>query len=502
MRSRQLQGCDSRPSTGPYHCYFPPHPPGGKVSHASSPSQISLGVLSPPLTPEDSHHSNKKRSEHVESGPYAYCLQSTSDAAGRGVMPPLSSPSSTPLRPTFTFPTLGNVSNTEFAFRILPRPEAPLLFLPASPPSPLCKRRRAIADVDGEHSCLHKKKRRLRLFLITSRLSPQFSHPATNIVDRGSSKIAVWAKQRALGRNILRKAAILNRIRRQSICALETAGGLGRVFVEQEKEQEQLQLARLTLLYGSHDSATQPIRKEDLGLPEVIETRTGEQIRSGGSSPASSTGSSSPPLDACDINDASEYRSPNDAYAYSSIFSKPPRPAHLPLPPSPLGLSNYDALDLEDEIPDPYAHLDEEYEAAEHEECEVDMSYPLDTPFSFQPTHVDVNVLDPGERVIGDYDQVEEGADAIWPAARQTHSRSTDAELPSSSSPNFTATPNAVAQSHHASSSLSPTSSSPNFAGLCITRDAAGHKFQAKHAIDIEKERERQKALMFMAYGS
>ncbi|OAG03187.1 uncharacterized protein CC84DRAFT_1061139, partial [Paraphaeosphaeria sporulosa] len=142
-----------------------------------------------------------------------------------------------------------------------------LLFLPASPPSPLCKRRRAIADVDGEHSCLHKKKRRLRLFLITSRLSPQFSHPATNIVDRGSSKIAVWAKQRALGRNILRKAAILNRIRRQSICALETAGGLGRVFVEQEKEQEQLQLARLTLLYGSHDSATQPIRKEDLGLP-------------------------------------------------------------------------------------------------------------------------------------------------------------------------------------------------------------------------------------------
>ncbi|KAF2439064.1 hypothetical protein P171DRAFT_343709, partial [Karstenula rhodostoma CBS 690.94] len=142
-----------------------------------------------------------------------------------------------------------------------------LSFLPGSPPSPLCKRRRATADVDGEHSCLHKKKRRLRLFLITSRLSPQFSHPATNIVDRGSSKIAVWAKQRALGRNILRKAAILNCIRRQSIRALETAGGLGRVFVEQEKEQEQLQLARLTLLYGSHDSATHPIRKEDIGMP-------------------------------------------------------------------------------------------------------------------------------------------------------------------------------------------------------------------------------------------
>ncbi|KAF9736543.1 hypothetical protein PMIN06_004825 [Paraphaeosphaeria minitans] len=392
-------------------------------------------------------------------------------------MPPLSSPSSTPSRPTFTFPTLGNTSNTEFTFRILPRPEAPLSFPPGSPPSPPCKRRRATADVDGEHSCLHKKKRRLRLFLITSRLSPQFSHPATNIVDRGSSKIAVWAKQRALGRNILRKAAILNRIRWKSICALEMAGGRGRVFVEQKKEQEQLQLARLALLYGSRDSATQPIRKEDVGLPEVIETRTGEQVRSGGSSPASSTGSSSPPLDTCDVDSASEYRSPNDAYAYSSISSKPPRPAHLPLPPSPLGLSNYDALDLEDEIPDPYAHLDEEYEAAEQEECEADIWYPLEPPFPFQPRHVDVNVLGSEERVIGDYDQVEEGADAIWPAVRQTHSRITDAEPPSSSSPNFTATNTAqiaVARSHNASSSLSPTSSSPNFADSGVTRDAGG----------------------------
>jgi hypothetical protein len=482
MRSRQLQGCDSPLSTGPYYSCFLSHPPGGKVSHAPSPSQDSPSILSPPLTPEDTHHSTKRRGEHVEPGPYGYCPKSTSDAAQRGVMPPSSSISSPSSRPNFTFPTLENLSNTKFAFNnTLPRPETPLSFLPGSPPSPLGKRRRPIADVDSEYSCLHKKKRRLRLFLITSRLSPQFSHPATNIVDRGSSKIAVWAKQRALGRNILRKAAILNRIRRQSIRALETIGGIGRVLVEQDKEQEQLQLARLTLMYGSHNSPTQPMSKEGTSLPEVIQTKNGEQVRSGGPSPASSKGSPTPPLKACDVDSEREYRSPNDAYA--SGFSKPPRPAHLPLPPSPLGLSNYDAFDLEDDIPDPYAHLDEEYEAeVEQEEYELEGAYSLEPPFPcdivgplqppFQQSHPHVDVLDPEEPVMGDYDQVEEGADAIWPAVRQTYDRNTDAEPPSSSSsPTFTSllgtmTPIAVTQS------LSPTSSSPNFAGLYVTRDA------------------------------
>lgn len=417
-------------------------------------------------------------------------------------MPPLVSPSSPPSRPDITFPTLDSIADTEFTFRIVPHCEVPLSFLPGSPPSPLCKRRRAAADVDGEHSCLHKKKRRLRLFLITSRLSPQFSHPATNIVDRGSSKIAVWAKQRASGRNILRKAAILNRIRRQSICALETAGGLGRGLVGQEKEQEQLQLARLTLLYGSHDSTMQPIRKEDAVLPKGVETRTSLQDRSGDSSPASLRGSPSPPLNACDVDNTSQYRSPNDDIAYSSVQSRLPRPAHLPLPPSPLGLSNYAALDLEDEIPDPYAHLDVEYET--EEECELDTSYSFETYLSSRSDHIDVNVLNPEERVIGDYDQVEEGANAIWPAVRP-HSQSTETEPSSSSPPNFTATsttPKPVVRSLHASTSLSPTSSSPNFAGLCVTSDTERHEFQVKHVVDTEKERAGQKELMFVGLGS
>ncbi|KAL1604849.1 hypothetical protein SLS60_004389 [Paraconiothyrium brasiliense] len=429
-------------------------------------------------------------------------------------MPPSPSLSSSSTRPNSTFPTPEGISNTEFTFRTLPQPEAPLSFLPGPSPSPLWKRRRSTADVDGEHSCLQKKKRRLRLFLITSRLSPQYSYPATNIVDRGSSKIAVWAKQRALGRNILRKAAILNRIRRQSISALETAGGLGRVLVEQEKEQEQLHLAKLTLMYGSHDSATQPIGKDSIGLPEVVETRAGEQIRSTESSPANSTGSPSPPLRARDEDGMREYRSPNDAYADYNTFSKLPRPAHSPLPPSPLGLSNYDALDLEDEYPDPYAHLDEEYEAEEQEETGVEnpfapyLPFPcnaVDTLRGSQQGHRNDSILEPDDPAVGDYDQVEEDADAVWLLSRPHHDRSVDTKPPSSSSPNVqessaNALSNATPQSPNTGPLLSPTSSSPNFAGMCVESDV--EEMNENLAIEMEKEKERQRRLMFMSFGS
>ncbi|KAJ4290366.1 hypothetical protein N0V90_010582 [Kalmusia sp. IMI 367209] len=426
-------------------------------------------------------------------------------------MPPFSSASSSPsTRPIFTFPALS--ANAKFTFTILSRPENPLTFPPQAPPPPrLSKRHRPVADVDGEHSCLHKKKRRLRLFLITSRLSPQFSHPATNIVDRGNSKIAVWAKQRALGRNILRKAAILNRIRRQSICALETAGGLGRVLVEQEKEQEQLQLARLTLMYGSHDSATRPLSKDVVDLPEVVETRTGEQIRSSGSSPASSTGSPSPPLHPRDEGSAGEYRSPNEAYAYSHTFLNKPRPSHLPLPPSPLGLSNYDALDLEDDIPDPYAHLDEEYEAEEQDEHSFDDAFPRrsgEVPgFPSQPTYNDFSILDPDEPVIGDYDQVEEGAETVWPNAPHMHGGDTNVDPLPSPSPSLhelfsTASTTAGAVSPNFAPTLSPTSSSPNFPTLYATSTGEQQRTSRRHAAEIEQERQRQRHLMFMSFGS
>lgn len=133
------------------------------------------------------------------------------------------------------------------------------------------KRRRALSDVDGGGN-EGRKKRRLRLHLITSRLSRPFSQPASNIVNRGVSKVAIWGKNRALGRNLLRKAAIMNRVRLRMDAAKD--------FMRQQEQRS----------------------RETPALREIIVQK--------------------------------------------------PRHHDIPLPPSPLGLSNYDALDLEDEIED------------------------------------------------------------------------------------------------------------------------------------------------------
>ena len=131
------------------------------------------------------------------------------------------------------------------------------------------KRRRALSDVDGDGN-EGRKKRRLRLHLITSRLSRPFSQPASNIVNRGVSKIAIWGKNKALGRNVLRKAAIMNRVRLRMDAAKD--------FMRQQEQRG----------------------RETLALREIVVQK--------------------------------------------------PRHHDQPLPPSPLGLSNYDALDLEDEL--------------------------------------------------------------------------------------------------------------------------------------------------------
>lgn len=118
-----------------------------------------------------------------------------------------------------------------FTFVAGPKPAVPFSFTARSSqvadthshvPRRAFKRTRPLSDVDDEVSTTRKKKRRLRLLLITSRLSRPFSSPPTHIVDRGTSKIAVWAKQKALGRNLLRKQAILNRIRHITAATRET----------------------------------------------------------------------------------------------------------------------------------------------------------------------------------------------------------------------------------------------------------------------------------------
>ncbi|KAI1094621.1 hypothetical protein F5B19DRAFT_18851 [Rostrohypoxylon terebratum] len=108
----------------------------------------------------------------------------------------------------------------------------PAFYFPreAFAPSPLVlraeKRRRALNDVDGpgtgELSC---KKRRLRLHLVTSRLSQPFSWPATHILNRESGDdtpvLSRFLKLAAIGAlkkagyqsALVRKAAILNRVR-------------------------------------------------------------------------------------------------------------------------------------------------------------------------------------------------------------------------------------------------------------------------------------------------
>ncbi|KAL8938462.1 MAG: hypothetical protein Q9216_003890 [Gyalolechia sp. 2 TL-2023] len=79
---------------------------------------------------------------------------------------------------------------------------------------PLLKRHRSETDVDGEGSIdLQKKKRRLRLDLVTSRLSQPYATPTTHIISRKSRRPGAWTSPRIPGRSPLRRAAILNAIR-------------------------------------------------------------------------------------------------------------------------------------------------------------------------------------------------------------------------------------------------------------------------------------------------
>jgi hypothetical protein len=385
----------------------------------------------------------------------------------------------------------GPISSQQLGTIIAPRatpplPDMGLTFLPRPQPRPK-KRSRAAADIDGEHSCIQKKKRRLRLFLITSRLSPQFSHPATNIVDRGSSKIAVWAKQKSIGRNLLRKAAILNHIRRRAVSAKEAGIGPGQVLIEQEKEQNELALAKLEFTHGSVDTYTRPVMVQKSSVPPAVAVRSGGRFVVSGSptgSPNSSRSpsptSSSPSPGGASDDQISHYRSPNEDYAYPLPRAQVPRRDYQPLPPSPLGISNYDDLDADEDIPDHYSRFDEEDEdlsmhvffedddsdsvpfspsaitSASSSTMQTRASQGLNTPL---PTvHAEANILGHSEPVFGDYDQIDDGADTPWPSGllKEVTTSTTGSTSPNFS-PLFATPPSKRADSFATSPNFRPT---------------------------------------------
>lgn len=223
-------------------------------------------------------------------------------------------------------------SSSSFAFRVA-APPVPLNFSrhshdtavhstsPVSRRDDTCLKRKRTNELD--HPGPIRKKRRLRLTLITSRLSLPFAVPTTHIVDRGRSRIAVWAKQKALGRSLLRKAAILNRVTRKVETAIEkspnmAAGRRGEIELLRRKGIEMTRLARLRGSLATVNS-TRPV-----GIPEDVE---GNGI----------------------VRPASTIRvqSPNFRPSGAGIDSG--RKDYAPSPPSPLGQSNYDVLDLEEE---------------------------------------------------------------------------------------------------------------------------------------------------------
>ncbi|KAF7959787.1 hypothetical protein EAE96_001394 [Botrytis aclada] len=177
-----------------------------------------------------------------------------------------------------------------------------------SPPSPCLpyrsKRPRPLSDVDGNLNANTvnegpgRKKRRLRLHLITSRLSRPFSVPASYKHARilgikgvcvkgigGVKRLGAFGgdgkvggkKEIGIGRNVLRKVAIFNRIRLQ----MRMHGARESVFRERKQQ---------TLL------------DEDMHLREILEEKQNKRWN------------------------------------------------EFVLPPSPLGRSNYDVLDSEDEM--------------------------------------------------------------------------------------------------------------------------------------------------------
>lgn len=192
------------------------------------------------------------------------------------------------------------------------------------------KRIRPRADVDGEGSeDAQNKKRRHRLDLTTSRLSKPYASPTTHIACRGEPRIAVWARQKAPRKNVLRKAAIINSIKKK----------------DSPKRKMESKPPTSTADVGDEDEDAYTATYEGIGAIK----RPGELLK-----------------------------------------LQPPQQSYVTDDPVPVGLSNYDALDQEDPYDDLYQDDESDCESVYSDFNNRDIAEEQSDEYDFltSPSHI------------------------------------------------------------------------------------------------------------------
>lgn len=248
----------------------------------------------------------------------------TFDAGPLPPAPPLAF-SSLPRRPAHN----NDVAPPAFALSLAPprppRPPSPSPAATARGDDNPRKRRRRLTDVDGEcTSATLRKKRRLRLTLVTSRLSQPYSAPASNIIERAQNKAAAWARRMRKSRAGQMAAAARGPIQLGAHVA-----GLGQAEAPLLRRAAILNRLRLD---GK--------RRLD-GGEKIISDAVVAPLRS--QEPGANTIATEEPF----VEATRPVRSPNMDPSFAAAAAAPKMP-YAPLAPSPLG-TNYDALDEEDD---------------------------------------------------------------------------------------------------------------------------------------------------------
>ncbi|KAL8773352.1 MAG: hypothetical protein Q9209_001746 [Squamulea sp. 1 TL-2023] len=171
-----------------------------------------------------------------------------------------------------------------------PNPTTLSLAIRAVDPQSNLKRVRLQTDVEGENSVdIHRKKRRLRVNLVTSRLSLPYATPATHIIpSRRTQRLGPWSRPRLRVHSPLRRAAILNAIR-------------------------------------ARETTARPIGRREVSLLKTLKSK--------------------PESDHTEIDLVTNgIRTPSDSPPEGNLPQ-----GHIPPSPSPLGPPNYNAFDEEDD---------------------------------------------------------------------------------------------------------------------------------------------------------